>query len=99
MSIIPKTPAQLADSYGKLLAEKAALAKREKALKAAIKATRQYRLQGKAFDVVVSTLTDQTVFDTTLAKKLLGPVQAGLCVKPKADSLRFTCKARVAEAA
>ncbi len=98
-TITPKTPAQLADSFGALLAEKAKLAKREKLLKQAMLATGQDRLQGQMYDVCISVATGRTGFDANKAKTLLGEDVAALCVKPLADATRFNCSARVADAA
>lgn len=100
-----KTPAQLADSFGKLLADKAALAKRERALKDELfKVAKRDKdgllfIDGAAFRVTISEVAPGETFDAAKAKKLLSDAMIAQCMKPKAGSLSFRAKALVAEAA
>lgn len=97
LNIKPKTPAQMADAYGKLLAEKAEMAKREKALKDAMLKAKLKEFNGSVFRVTVSVQTGRTSFDATRAKDLLTDAQVRYCTKPLADATRFNCNALVAD--
>lgn len=100
-----KTPAQLADSFGKLLADKAALAKREKALKDELfKVAKRDKdgllfVDGAAYRVTISEVAPGKTFDTARAKELMPPKLLELCMKWKKGSLSYRAKALVAEAA
>lgn len=109
MSIAPivksKTPAQLADNFGKLLADKAALAKREKALKDELfKVAKRDKdgmlfVDGSAFRVTISEVAPGKTFDAAKAKKLLSDAMIAQCMKRKAGSLSYRAKALVADKA
>lgn len=99
-----KTPAEMADAYGNLLAEKADLAKREKALKEALfnfakrDADGLLFINGSKFRVTISEVAPGKTLDTDAVKSLVPAALLKLCMKWKAGSLRFNAKARVAGA-
>ena len=103
MKVTPKTPAELAESYGRLMAEKAEIAKREKALKTALYAVAKRDadgllfVNGNSFRVTISEVAPGETFDAKLAKELIPAKLYKLCLKWKEGSLRYNAKARVAD--
>jgi len=91
--------AHLADVYGELKAEQAELAKREKAIKAALIKMGQPAVEGTYFRVTVSEIEASETFDAAAAKTWLTDHGFPLPMAPRKPSLRFAVKARKAKAA
>lgn len=96
MTYIPKSAAGLADAYGRLKAEQAQLAERERKLKAAMLEVRPEggTLEGRLFRVTVSRLAGSMVPDMAAIRRILKE----LPMKQTAPSIRFAAKAKVADA-
>jgi hypothetical protein len=98
-----KSNAALVDEFAALLASKAALAEREKQLKEQLQKRAKRDADGLLFiesglnRVTISEVEAGEAFDARKAQALLTASQIAKCMKPRAASVRFNCKAKVAD--
>ena len=86
---------KLADDYLLLMAEKAELAKREKALKERLIKTGKPVVEGKLARITISRCSGSTRLDAKKVREVLTGSAFDQCLKPTASGWRFQAKARV----
>ncbi len=91
------TPA-LADEYLQLKAEQARLAERERDIKQALLALGQAEIDGAHARVTISWVAGAETFDRRALELHVPEATLALCRRTGAPSVRFSVKARVADA-
>lgn len=96
LKITPKSGPELADAYGRLKAEQADLARREKTLKAALLALNAPAIDGRMFRVTISSVAPGESLDLAALRRMVSAPILAACTKLGAPTTRFAVKARVA---
>lgn len=95
--IVYKPGPHLADAFGKLKAQQAALKQEEEALKKAMLKMNQPVITGELFDVTISAVAGRESIDMDRLRKMVAEKIIAACMKVGKPSVRFAAKARVAD--